>query len=210
MSFVRRARRRPRRAVVALTFANEVRGSSAEKRLCVVQTRGEQARGLFQDAERMSLGADGVPEKDGATVRACGGAAPTGGRRAVARGDSAPKHAADLEDAPPCDAFDATAAELEVDWEGRGRGRPAGGRAAAAAAAAGAGRGVQSARARRVCQPGRRARRSCFAVRQRGMPSGFAATVVLEVFGNPETTETTETTENALCAPCRARTRRGR
>lgn len=191
-----------RRAVVALTFANEVRGSTAEKRLCVVQTRGEQARGLFQDAERMSLGADGVLEKETAPpFVACGEAGDADGWegelwRAVIR---RAKHAADLEDAPPCDAFDATAAELEVDWEGlRLAGVPLEGAPprpppplelveAYKALALGEFASRDGAR-----------RRSCFAVRQRGMPSGFAATVVLEVFGNPETTETTETTENAL------------
>jgi energy-coupling factor transporter ATP-binding protein EcfA2 len=185
-----------RRAVVALTFANEVRGSS---RTSVVQTRGEQARGLFQDAQRMSLGAGVVSERETAPpFVACGQAGDADGWegelwRAVIR---RAKHAADLEDAPPCDAFDATAAELEVDWEGlRLAGVPLEGAPprpppplelveAYKALALGEFASRDGAR-----------RRSCFAVRQRGMPSGFAATVVLEVFGNPETTETTE---NAL------------
>ena len=174
-----------RRAVVALTFANEVRGSS---RTSVVQTRGEQARGLFQDAQRMSLGAGVVSERETAPpFVACGQAGDADGWegelwRAVIR---RAKHAADLEDAPPCDAFDATAAELEVDWEGlRLAGVPLEGAPprpppplelveAYKALALGEFASRDGAR-----------RRSCFAVRQRGMPSGFAATVLLEVFGD--------------------------
>ena len=119
------------------------------------------------------------------------------------------KHAADLEDAPPCDAFDASAAELEVDWEGlRLAGVPLEGAPSAAAARwswstiaprsaslpAGTARGggAASPSGREACRAGSR-RPWCWRFSR-----------------NPETTETTETTENALYLSCPdPRTRRG-
>ena len=45
-----------RRAIVALTVANEVRGNTEEERAMVIKTRGEQARGLFADAAAQVAG----------------------------------------------------------------------------------------------------------------------------------------------------------
>jgi energy-coupling factor transporter ATP-binding protein EcfA2 len=113
-----------RRAIVALTFANEVRGNTEEERAMVIKTRGEQARGLFADAAAQVAGGTdsglkNAPETEAPYV-ACGQAGDDTQWeselwRAVIR---RAKRAADFEKAPVSDVFDATAAELEVDWEG--------------------------------------------------------------------------------------------
>ena len=187
----------PRRAVVALTFANEARGSTEEEVRGIVHTRGEQARGLFADAAAQVAGVSDAPTTPPPFV-SCGEAGDASGWegelwRAVIR---RAKEAADLENAPVSASFDATAAELEVDWESLKL----------------AGVSLEGAPPRPPpplelvrayvtlalgefeSRDGAR-KRSCFAVKQRGMPSGFAATVVLEVFGD---LETSVKTENAL------------
>jgi energy-coupling factor transporter ATP-binding protein EcfA2 len=180
-----------RRAIVALTFANEVRGNTEEERAMVIKTRGEQARGLFADAAAQVAGGTdsglkNAPETEAPYV-ACGQAGDDTqweGElwRAVIR---RAKAAADFEKAPVSDAFDATAAELEVDWEGL--------RLAGVSLEGAPPRPppplelvkkyVATALGEFASRDGKK-KRSCFAVKQRGMPSGFAATVLLEVFGD--------------------------
>ena len=191
VSFVARALgpAAPRRAVVALTFANEARGRTEDTILDSIRTRGDQARGLFAEAAAQVAGASDAPIAAPPCV-ACGEAGDGSGWegelwRAVIR---RAKEAADLEDAPLNASFDATAAELEVDWEGL---------KLAGVSLEGAPRRappppldlvkayVALALGEFESRDGAR-KRSCFAVKQRGMPSGFAATVMLEVFGDFE------------------------
>lgn len=188
-----------RRAVVALTFANEVRGNTEE----VIKTRGEQARGLFADAAAQvgsKSGSGNAPENDAPYV-ACGVAGDDTkweGElwRAVIR---RAKRAADFENAPFSDAFDATAAELEVDWEGL---------KLAGVSLEGAPprpppplelvkKYVAMALGDFASRDGKK-KRSCFAVKQRGMPSGFAATVLLEVFGDVDDASRERDVTNAV------------
>jgi hypothetical protein len=157
----------------------------------VIKTRGEQARGLFADAAAQVAGGTdsglkNAPETEAPYV-ACGQAGDDTQWeselwRAVIR---RAKAAADFEKAPVSDAFDATAAELEVDWEGL--------RLAGVSLEGAPPRPppplelvkkyVATALGEFASRDGKK-KRSCFAVKQRGMPSGFAATVLLEVFGD--------------------------
>jgi len=171
----------------------------------VLAARGAQATGLFADAaERVSGLRGGAVE--GAVWVPCGSANDDDdddGRfrgwegdlwRAVIRRAKAAADAAGAGDAPTDGShdFDPTAIELDVDWDGL----------------AAAGISLQGAPPARPPPPLELVRayvslalgeyvsvtavtdeksapkeRSAFAVKQRGMPSGFAATVVLEVYG---------------------------
>ena len=184
------------RVVVALTFANEIAGDdgTADE---VLATRGAQASGLFADAAARVEGAsvEGASSVEGAVWVPCGSANDDGRhrgwegdlwraviRRAKAAADA---NAAGSPPAPFDESYDCTAAELEIDWDGL----------------AASGISLQGAPPKRpppplelvrayvslalgeyVSNDGRK-ERSAFAVKQRGMPSGFAATVVLEVYG---------------------------
>ena len=191
------------RVVVALTFANEIAGDdgTADE---VLATRGAQASGLFSDAAARVEGAsvEGASSVEGAVWVPCGSANDDGRhrgwegdlwraviRRAKAAADA---NAAGSPPAPLDESYDCTAAELEIDWDGL----------------AASGISLQGAPPKRPPPPLELVRayvslalgeyvsvtavtdeksapkeRSAFAVKQRGMPSGFAATVVLEVYG---------------------------
>lgn len=185
-----------RRTILALTFANEIRNDDSERET-VVQTRGTQAGGLFLDAaERVAgVSCEGIP------FVACGESNDETGwenclwvsviRRAKAASDAANK--------PASDTYDATAAEFEVDW----RGLEAAGISLEGAPKRPApplelvNKYVSLAVGEYVSTDNKH-KRSIFTVKQRGMPSGFAATIVLEVNGSIEENERDENMDAQL------------
>ena len=184
-----------RRTVIALTFANEVNegGSDGRSKEQVVDVRATQVVGLFANATERVAGAADDAVRNTPHVP-CGSVGDGSGwegdlwRTVIRRA----KTAADDENAPVSTdgSYDSAAAEMEIDWDGL--------------AAAGISldapparpppplelvtRYVSLALGEYVSKDGS-SKRSCFAVKQRGMPSGFAASVVLEVYGSIEADE---------------------
>ena len=183
-----------RRTVIALTFANEVNeGSDGCSKEQVVDVRASQVAGLFANAAERVAGAADDAVRNTPHVP-CGSAGDGSGwegdlwRTVIRRA----KTAADDENAPASTdgSYDSAAAEMEIDWDGL--------------AAAGISldapptrpppplelvkKYVALALGEYVSKDGLSIR-SCFAVKQRGMPSGFAASIILEVYGSIEADE---------------------
>ena len=183
-----------RRTVIALTFANEVNeGSNGRSKEQVVDVRASQVVCLFANAaERVAGTADDAVRNTPHVP--CGSVGDGSGwegdlwRTVIRRA----KTAADDENAPASTdgSYDSAAAEMEIDWDGL--------------AAAGISldapptrpppplelvkKYVALALGEYVSKDGLSIR-SCFAVKQRGMPSGFAASIILEVYGSIEADE---------------------
>ena len=183
-----------RRTVIALTFANEVNeGTDGRSKEQVVDVRASQVVGLFANAtERVAGTADDAVRNTPHVP--CGSVGDGSGwegdlwRTVIRRA----KTAADDENAPASTdgSYDSAAAEMEIDWDGL--------------AAAGISldapptrpppplelvkKYVALALGEYVSKDGSSIR-SCFAVKQRGMPSGFAASIILEVYGSIEADE---------------------
>ena len=172
------------RVVVALTYANELSSANAPAALDV---RAAQLRALFLAAvERVGGSPHHIHAADDAPHVAVG--APGDGwestlwsalvRRA--------RVAADVDDAPqPADgSYDAAAREFDVDWDGlRATGIVVEGKPPPPPPPLELVRAfVDASLGEYASRDG--ARRALFAAKQRGMPSGFAATVVLEVRGD--------------------------
>ena len=183
-----------RRTVIALTFANEVNeGTDGRSKEQVVDVRASQVAGLFANAAERVAGAADDAVRNTPHVP-CGSAGDGSGwegdlwRTVIRRA----KTAADDENAPASTdgSYDSAAAEMEIDWDGL--------------AAAGISldapptrpppplelvkKYVALALGEYVSKDGLSIR-SCFAVKQRGMPSGFAASIILEVYGSIEADE---------------------
>ena len=183
-----------RRTVIALTFANEVNeGTDGRSKEQVVDVRASQVVGLFANAAERVAGAADDAVRNTPHVP-CGSVGDGSGwegdlwRTVIRRA----KTAADDENAPASTdgSYDSAAAEMEIDWDGL--------------AAAGISldapptrpppplelvkKYVALALGEYVSKDGLSIR-SCFAVKQRGMPSGFAASVILEVYGSIEADE---------------------
>ena len=180
-----------RRTVIALTFANEVNeGTDGRSKEQVVDVRASQVVGLFANAtERVAGTADDAVRNTPHVP--CGSVGDGSGwegdlwRTVIRRA----KTAADDENNPASTdgSYDSAAAEMEIDWDGL--------------AAAGISldapptrpppplelvkKYVSLALGEYVSKDGL-SKRSCFAVKQRGMPSGFAASIILEVYGSIE------------------------
>ena len=183
-----------RRTVIALTFANEVNeGTDGRSKEQVVDVRASQVVGLFANAtERVAGTADDAVRNTPHVP--CGSVGDGSGwegdlwRTVIRRA----KTAADDENNPASTdgSYDSAAAEMEIDWDGL--------------AAAGISldapptrpppplelvkKYVSLALGEYVSKDGL-SKRSCFAVKQRGMPSGFAASIILEVYGSIEADE---------------------
>ena len=183
-----------RRTVIALTFANEVNeGTDGRSKEQVVDVRASQVVGLFANAtERVAGTADDAVRNTPHVP--CGSVGDGSGwegdlwRTVIRRA----KTAADDENNPASTdgSYDSAAAEMEIDWDGL--------------AAAGISldapptrpppplelvkKYVALALGEYVSKDGSSIR-SCFAVKQRGMPSGFAASIILEVYGSIEADE---------------------
>ena len=183
-----------RRTVIALTFANEVNeGTDGRSKEQVVDVRASQVVGLFANAtERVAGTADDAVRNTPHVP--CGSVGDGSGwegdlwRTVIRRA----KTAADDENNPASTdgSYDSAAAEMEIDWDGL--------------AAAGISldapptrpppplelvkKYVSLALGEYVSKDGLSIR-SCFAVKQRGMPSGFAASIILEVYGSIEADE---------------------
>ena len=183
-----------RRTVIALTFANEVNeGTDGRSKEQVVDVRASQVAGLFANAAERVAGAADDAVRNTPHVP-CGSVGDGSGwegdlwRTVIRRA----KTAADDENAPASTdgSYDSAAAEMEIDWDGL--------------AAAGISldapptrpppplelvkKYVALALGEYVSKDGLSIR-SCFAVKQRGMPSGFAASIILEVYGSIEADE---------------------
>ena len=183
-----------RRTVIALTFANEVNeGADGRSKERVVEVRATQVVGLFANATERVAGAADDAVRNTPHVP-CGSVGDGSGwegdlwRTVIRRA----KTAADDENAPASTdgSYDSAAAEMEIDWDGL--------------AAAGISldapptrpppplelvkKYVALALGEYVSKDGLSIR-SCFAVKQRGMPSGFAASIILEVYGSIEADE---------------------
>ena len=183
-----------RRTVIALTFANEVNeGTDGRSKEQVVSIRASQVVGLFANATERVAGAADDAVRNTPHVP-CGSVGDGSGwegdlwRTVIRRA----KAAADDENAPASSdgSYDSAAAEMEIDWDGL--------------AAAGISldapptrpppplelvkKYVALALGEYVSKDGSSIR-SCFAVKQRGMPSGFAASIILEVYGSIEADE---------------------
>ena len=183
-----------RRTVIALTFANEVNeGTDGRSKEQVVSIRASQVIGLFANAAERVAGAADDAVRNTPHVP-CGSVGDGSGwegdlwRTVIRRA----KAAADDENAPASSdgSYDSAAAEMEIDWDGL--------------AAAGISldapptrpppplelvkKYVALALGEYVSKDGSSIR-SCFAVKQRGMPSGFAASIILEVYGSIEADE---------------------
>ena len=183
-----------RRTVIALTFANEVNeGTDGRSKEQVVDVRASQVAGLFANAAERVAGAADDAVRNTPHVP-CGSAGDGSGwegdlwRTVIRRA----KTAADDENNPASTdgSYDSAAAEMEIDWDGL--------------ATAGISldapptrpppplelvkKYVALALGEYVSKDGLSIR-SCFAVKQRGMPSGFAASIILEVYGSIEADE---------------------
>ena len=180
-----------RRTVIALTFANEVNeGTDGRSKEQVVDVRASQVVGLFANAtERVAGTADDAVRNTPHVP--CGSVGDGSGwegdlwRTVIRRA----KTAADDENNPASTdgSYDSAAAEMEIDWDGL--------TAAGISLDAPPTRPppplelvkkyVSLALGEYVSKDGL-SKRSCFAVKQRGMPSGFAASIILEVYGSIE------------------------
>ena len=183
-----------RRTVIALTFANEVNeGTDGRSKEQVVDVRASQVVGLFANATERVAGTADDAVRNSPHVP-CGSVGDGSGwegdlwRTVIRRA----KTAADDENNPASTdgSYDSAAAEMEIDWDGL--------------AAAGISldapptrpppplelvkKYVSLALGEYVSKDGL-SKRSCFAVKQRGMPSGFAASIILEVYGSIEADE---------------------
>ena len=184
------------RVVVALTYANEIPrphraddDDDDDARAAILETRAAQLRALFRAAAERAGGTprhlDAVDDAPHVAVGAPGDGWESTMWSALVR---RAKIAADADDAPqPADgSYDATAREFDVDWDGlRATGIVVEGKSPPPPPPLELVRAfVESSSGEYVARDG--ARRSLFAARQRGMPSGFAATIVLEVRGDLE------------------------
>lgn len=183
-----------RRTVIALTFANEVNeGTDGRSKERVISIRATQVVGLFANATERVAGAADDAVRNTPHVP-CGSVGDGSGwegdlwRTVIRRA----KTAADDENAPASTdgSYDSAAAEMEIDWDGL--------------AAAGISLDAPPARPPPPLELVKKyvalalgeyvskdalSIRSCFAVKQRGMPSGFAASIILEVYGSIEADE---------------------
>ena len=198
------------RVVIALTYANEIAtGSDADDDpsanaavlATVLETRAAQLRGLFRAAAERAGGTprhlDAADDAPHVAVGAPGDGWESTLWSALVR---RAKTAADVDALPrPLDgSYDATALEFDVDWDGlratgivvEGKPPPPPPPLELVRAFVDASLGEYVASGAFGDRPDRRemsaSSRSLFAVKQRGMPSGFAATIVLEVRGDLE------------------------
>ena len=180
------------RVVVALTYANEIpqpppADDADDARAAILETRAAQLRALFRSAVERTGGTprhlDAADDAPHVAVGAPGDGWESTMWSALVR---RAKVAADADDAPqPADgSYDAAAREFDVDWDGlRATGIVVEGKPPPPPPPLELVRAfVESSLGEYVARDG--ARRSLFAARQRGMPSGFAATIVLEVRGD--------------------------